>query len=446
MTNPQIPHSREAEEATIGSVLINPDCYFGLQEIITANSFYIHRNKWIWESFTRLYESKTPIDIITISEDLEKQGHLKEIGSSYLTALINQVPTSINAETYAKTVREHADKRMLIEFANSIAKQAYSNKPFTESITEIKSEVESIENKIIVEDDFQPLKEVFSEVYDEAEQRSKNPKDVWGIPTGLPKLDKETGGQQGGELTFWVGEPGVGKTWLLTGMAVEMSKYVAGGFLSMELRKQNIARRIMSGTSGVPTRNIRTGKDIDWNKINKAVEDNADLPLFLMYKSVTSNQLYHIVRQAKKKYNFGFMVIDYAMLFIDGAKDETERTAIVSRNLKKIANDFNISVNCIHSVVKTGMDNEADPMKSGMRGSGQQIHDCDNLYYVTKYKQTSELDGFLREEQTKRMTTLWCRKGRELENSDFHLHLVRKGNSPFFGEYDRNAAQAERGF
>lgn len=444
------PHSREAEEATIGAVLINPDAYFSVSEIITPHSFYVHRNQWIWKSFQRLHEQRTPIDLLTVCDDLERMGALDEIGgSAYLTALISQVPTSLNAETYAKIILSHAENRRLVEFANNAASLAYSGKPLSTTIREIKAEIETLENNIVVEDDFQPLKEVFSEVYDEAELRSHNPQDVWGIPTGLPKLDKETGGQQGGELSFWVGEPGVGKTWLLTGMALEMSKYCPGGFLSMELKKQNIARRIMSGSSGVKTRDMRTGRlnEKDWGLINQAVEDNADLPLFLMYRSITSNQLYHIIRQAKKRYNFGFLVIDYAMLFVDNAKDETERTAIVSKNLKSIANTFDISVNCIHSVVKGGMDTgNDDPSKSNMRGSGQQIHDADNVFFVTPYKQTSPDDGFLKQDQRAKMTTLWCRKGRELENSDFHIHLVRKGNSPFFAEYDRTAARLESSY
>ena len=444
-----VPHSREAEEALIGSVFIDPFLYFGLSEIVSPTDFYIHRNGWIWQAFGRLNEAKKDIDLITVADVLDGMGYLEEVGgAAYLTSLINQVPTSLNAETYANTVKGYSDKRGLLKFANRIAGLAYKDNSFSQAVTEIKQDFDAIENGVVVDDSFQPLKDVFSEVYDEAEERSKSPKEIWGIPTGLDQLDKETGGQQGGELSFWVGEPGVGKTWLLLGMALEMSKTSAGGFLSMELKKQSVARRVLSGASGVATKAIKTGflEASDWVRINKAVEENAGLPLYLMYESITSSQLYHIVRQAKKKYNFGFLVVDYAMLFVDTARDDTERTAIISRNLKQIATTFDITVNCIHSVVKTGMDNGSDPSKSNMRGSGQQIHDADNVYFLTPYKQTSELDGFLREEQTKKMITVWCKKGRELENSDFHVHMVRKGASPFFAEYSRTAAQQERGF
>ncbi len=436
-----ILHSKEAEESVIGSVLINPDLYFGISEMLKPSAFYLDSCRWIWETFSRLYEERITIDALTVVDDLERRKLLKDCGgSAYITGLICQVPYSANAESYAGLINKHAQDRKILDFAQKVANLAVAGKPIDQKVKEIKEELDGIENGVNVEDDFQSLGQMFSEVYDEAQLREQNPVEIWGIPTGLKSLDKETGGQQGGELTFWVGEPGVGKTWLLTGMALEMARHYAGGFLSMELKKQNIARRVLSGTSGVHTKALRSGIGINWDSINAAVEENAGLPLYLMYRSITSDQLFHIVRQAKKKYNFGFLVIDYAMLFVDKAKDETERTAIVSKNLKNISTTFDISVNCIHSVTKTGMDSIGEDngnSKSYMRGSGQQIHDADNVYFLTKYKQTDQLDGFLREEVTKRMTTLWCRKGRELESSDFHIHLVRKQNSPFFEEYNR---------
>lgn len=441
-------YSKEAEDSLVGSVFINPDIFFGLSEIVKSSSFKIDKNRWVWESFERLYEQKISIDPLTVSDDLERHKKLADVGGqSYITSLISQVPTSNNAESYARIVYKFSQDRAMLSFANNIANLAHDGKATEKKIRLIKEQLDEIENNVNVDDDFQPLSQLLDEVYEEALEREKDPKEVWGIPTGLNLLDKETGGQQGGELTFWVGEPGVGKTWLLTGIALEMSKNCPGGFLSMELKKQNIARRILSGVSGVHTKSMRSGIGIDWEKINSAVEENESLPLFLMYRSITSGQLYHIVRQAKRKYGFGFVVIDYAMLFVDSAKDETERTAIISKNLKNIATTFDVSVNCIHSVVKTGMDAAKDDSvsKSYMRGSGQQIHDADNVYFLTKYKQTDEKDGFLREEQTKRMATLWCKKGRELESSDFNIHLKRKENSPFFEEYDRNQAMRERG-
>jgi replicative DNA helicase len=443
-----VPHSIEAEEAVVGSVLINPLCFYELSEFLKKDSFYIHRNGWVWESFEKMKNNHTPIDMLTVTEILDRDGKLDEIGGvAYLTSLVNQVPTSMNSHAYAKIVQEHAIRRDLLKTANRTATIAYDlNKDPLEAIHDLAIEIEGKQNNIVVEDDFQPLKSVMSDVYDEMELRTKDPKPIWGIPTGFSKVDYETGGQQYGELNYWVGESGIGKTWLLLGMGLKMSEFCPGGFLSMELKRQNIGRRILSGTSGVSNRAIRSGMidEKDWALITNAIDENVGRPLYLMYKSVSSQQLFHIVRQAKRKYNIGFLIVDYAMLFNDEARDDTERTGIVSRNLKTISTDFDISVHCIHSVTKSGMDQDTgDPAKSYMRGSGQQIHDADNIYFLTKYHQTDPRDGFLREDATKNMATLWCKKGRDMENSDFHVHLVRKGKSPFFAEYSRISAQQD---
>ncbi|MCE7861290.1 MAG: replicative DNA helicase, partial [Chloroflexi bacterium CFX2] len=108
-SSPGIPHSREAEEAVVGAVLINPEVYYDIAQFLSPDDFYIHRNRWIWEAFIRLHEARTPIDLLTLSEDLERTGQLNEIGgSAYLTSLINQVPTSLNAESYGRIVEENS--------------------------------------------------------------------------------------------------------------------------------------------------------------------------------------------------------------------------------------------------------------------------------------------------------------------------------------------------
>ena len=120
------PNSREAEEAVLGSVLINPDSYFEISQVINPEDFYIIRNQWIWRSFMRLHDRKMPIDILTVSEDLQEQGQLGEVGGqAYLLALVNQTPTSLHAQAYAQIVEQTAIRRRMLASANEMAKLAY---------------------------------------------------------------------------------------------------------------------------------------------------------------------------------------------------------------------------------------------------------------------------------------------------------------------------------
>ncbi|MDP1780105.1 MAG: DnaB-like helicase N-terminal domain-containing protein, partial [Anaerolineales bacterium] len=116
-----VPHSREAEEAVVGAVLINSEAYYDVAQFLAADDFYIHRNKWIWEAYAHLHEKRIPVDLLTLSEELEKAGQLAEIGgSAFLTSLINQVPTSLNAEAYGRIVEENSIRRKMITAANQI--------------------------------------------------------------------------------------------------------------------------------------------------------------------------------------------------------------------------------------------------------------------------------------------------------------------------------------
>src|SRR5512146_2076434 len=118
---PSIPHSREAEEAVVGAVLINPEVYYDVAQFLSADDFYIHRHKWIWEAFTSLHEQRIPVDLLTVSDELDRRGQLSEIGGpAYLTSLINQVPMSLHAEAYGRIVESHSIRRKMLVAANRI--------------------------------------------------------------------------------------------------------------------------------------------------------------------------------------------------------------------------------------------------------------------------------------------------------------------------------------
>src|SRR5512136_1724950 len=130
-----IPHSREAEEAVIGSVLINPEAYYDVASFLRADDFYIHRHRWIWETFFRLHERRVPLDFLTVSQELDQQGQLAEVGGpAYLTALVNNVPTSLHAEAYGHIVEETAIRRKMLTAANDIAKLAYQQETGVDTV------------------------------------------------------------------------------------------------------------------------------------------------------------------------------------------------------------------------------------------------------------------------------------------------------------------------
>ncbi|MBI5932905.1 MAG: replicative DNA helicase [Chloroflexi bacterium] len=209
---PTVPHSREAEEAVVGAVLINPEAYYDVAQFLTGDDFYIHRLRWIWESFTRLHEGRVPIDLLTVADELEKVGQLNEVGGpAFLTSLINTVPTSLNAEAYGKIVEGHSVRRKMIAAANKIASIAYDTETNVDEVMgESEKAVFNVSEKRM-KHDLQPIRSVLSDYYDRIDDLAKRPEEIHGVPTGFIDLDKMLTGLQPSDLLIIAGRPGQGK-------------------------------------------------------------------------------------------------------------------------------------------------------------------------------------------------------------------------------------------
>ena len=159
-----VPHSREAEEAVVGAVLINPEAYYDVAQFLAADDFYIHRNKWIWEAFMRLHEQRIPVDLLTLSEELDRSNLLADVGgSAYITSLINQVPSSLNAESYGRIVEGHSIRRKMITAANKIASIAYNEASTVDDVmNEAEKAVFNVSERRL-KHDLQPISAVLSD-------------------------------------------------------------------------------------------------------------------------------------------------------------------------------------------------------------------------------------------------------------------------------------------
>lgn len=436
-TTPQIPHSREAEEAAIGCVLINPEAFYDLA-FLKASDFYIHRNMWIWGAVSRLFANRMDVDLLTVADELDREGKLAEIGGpAYLTALVSNVPSSLNAQSYGRIVKDHATRRRYINIANEIAQFAYDENKEVNSLPAFVRD--NIDDAEIQEGDFVHISAPLSEIYDEIQEAEAEPCLVWGLPTGFKKFDEETGGIESGWLVWLAGEPGIGKTWSLTQFALSMATRSPGALISMEMKDKSIARRALSGLSGIRIKSMKSGLGLppNWRGVfGEAAGELERLPIYISDKTITTNQLRASLKMLKRDYGIGWFAVDYALLFADTAENEIVRTEIISRNLKHICNDLDLAGLVLQSVIKTGMDSTGNGRaKSMMRGSGQMIHDADMILFLTKFEELDETDGSIRQSDRERMVTLWTNKGRELESLPVE-HLIRRENSPFFDEFN----------
>jgi replicative DNA helicase len=388
---PTVPHSREAEEAVVGAVLINPEAYYDVAQFLNAEDFYIHRHRWIWEAFTRLHESRTPIDLLTVANDLERMGQLGEIGGpSFLTSLVNQVPTSLNAESYGKIVEGHSVRRKMITAANKIASLAYDTETGVDEVMgESEKAVFNVSERRL-RHDLQPIREVLSDYYDRIDDLSKRPEEIFGVPTGFIDLDKMLSGLQPSDLLIIAGRPGQGKTgFLLTvakNAALTHKKHVA--IFSLEMSNEQVVQRLIAQETGIDSQRLRNGKltQEEWPLFTHAIEVMSDTKIFLDdTPAITPLQLRTKCRRLHMEFHLDLVIVDYLQLMGGDSRNDNrvQEVSFISRSLKVLARELNVPV-LAAAQLSRAVEQRTDkrPVLSDLRESGSLEQDSDIVMFI----------------------------------------------------------------
>jgi replicative DNA helicase len=388
---PVVPHSREAEEAVIGSVLINPEAYYDVAQFLLADDFYIHRHRWIWESFTRLHERRSPIDFLTVSEELDQMGHLPEVGGpAYLSALISNVPTSLHAAAYGRIVEETAIRRRMLSAANEIARMAYKEESSVESVMDSAEKAVFGVSERRMTRDLQTIQQVISEYYDRIDQIASRGEDIFGVPTGFIDLDRLLMGMQPSDLIIIAGRPGMGKTAFMLSAAKNAAqihkKHVA--VFSLEMSNEQLIQRLIAQETGIDSQRLRTGKlnDDEWPKFTQAVESLSGTRIFLDdTPALTPLQLRTKCRRLHLEFQLDLILVDYLQLMSSGNRVENrvQEVSYISRNLKVMARELNVPV-LAAAQLSRAVEQRADkePQLSDLRESGSLEQDADIVMFI----------------------------------------------------------------
>ncbi len=390
-TSPVIPHSREAEEAVLGSILINPEAYYDVAPFLQADDFYIHRHQWIWQAFTHLHEQRSPIDFLTVNEELDQQGQLSEIGGpAYLTALINNVPTSLHAEAYGRIIEENSIRRRMLTAANEIAKLAYREDHSVDSVMdEAEKAVFGVSERRMTRD-LQPIQQALSEYYDRIDQLSGRDEDVYGVPTGFIDLDRLLMGLQPSDFIIIAGRPGMGKTAFMLSAAKNAAqthkKHVA--IFSLEMSNEQLVQRLIAQETGIDSQRLRTGKleEDEWPIFTHAIEVLSDTRVFLDdTPALTPLQLRTKCRRLHLEYGLDLIIVDYLQLMSAGPRVENrvQEVSYISRNLKVLARELNVPV-LAAAQLSRAIEQRADkePQLSDLRESGSLEQDADIVMFI----------------------------------------------------------------
>lgn len=397
--SPAVPHSREAEEAVVGAVLINPEVYYDVAQFLSAEDFYIHRHKFIWEAFTRLHERRTPVDLLTLSEELDRVGLLAEIGgSAYLTSLINQVPSSLNAESYGRIVEGHSIRRRMINAANTIASLAYNEQNVVETVMEEAEKAVFNVSERRLKHDLLPISAVLSDYYDRIDDLAKRADDIMGVPTGFIDLDKLLSGLQPSDLLIIAGRPGQGKTGFLLSVAKNAAlthkKKVA--IFSLEMSNEQVVQRLIAQETGIDSQRLRTGKltDQEWPLFTHSIEVFSDTRIYLDdTPAITPMQLRTKCRRLHMEFGLDLIIVDYLQLMGGDVRNENrvQEVSYISRNLKTLARELNVPV-LTAAQLSRAVEQRTDkrPVLSDLRESGSLEQDSDIVMFIYRPDQYEE--------------------------------------------------------
>ncbi|HEY6008146.1 MAG TPA: replicative DNA helicase, partial [Geobacteraceae bacterium] len=386
-----IPHSREAEEAVVGAVLINPEAYYDVAQFLSADDFYIHRHKWIWEAYTRLHEQRIPIDLLTVAEELDRVNQLAEIGGpAYLTAMVNQVPSSLNAESYGRIVEGHAIRRKMINAANQIAALAYNESSVVDTVMDEAEKAVFNVSERRLRHDVQPIREVLSDYYDRIDDLARRPEDIYGVPTGFIDLDRMLNGLNPSDLLIIAGRPGQGKTGFLLSVArnaaLTHKKHVA--VFSLEMSNEQVVQRLIAQETAIDSQRLRSGHlaEEEWPMFTHAIEVFSDTRLFLDdTPAITPLQLRTKCRRLHMEYGLDLVIVDYLQLMGGDQRTDNrvQEVSYISRNMKVLARELNVPVLCAAQLSRA-VEQRSDkrPVLSDLRESGSLEQDADIVMFI----------------------------------------------------------------
>ncbi|MGB8955578.1 MAG: replicative DNA helicase [Tumebacillaceae bacterium] len=386
------PQNVEAEQAVLGALLIESDAVTTVSEILQQEDFYRKSHQLIFETILRVSESGEPVDMITVTADLQDKGQIDEIGGvAYLANLANSVPTAANVDHYATIVKEKSIMRRLINTATKIAATGYEGGlEVSEMIDDAEKRILEISHAGSVNKGFTPIKDVLLNTFERIEFLFNNKGQVTGIPSGYPDLDKMTSGFQRSDLIILAARPAVGKTAfalnVAQNIAVRARETVA--IFSLEMGAEQLVQRMLCAEANIDAGKMRTGflDEDDWPKLTMAVGTLSEAPIYIDdTPGVNVQDIRAKCRRLKAEHGIGLVMIDYLQLIAGRGKGDNRQQEVseISRTLKLMARELNCPVIAL-SQLSRSVEQRQDkrPMMSDLRESGSIEQDADIVSFL----------------------------------------------------------------
>ena len=388
-----LPNNIEAEKSVLGACFLSKYALEKACESLDETKFFDEKNAKLFSAIRHVHEQKVPLDIITLTEDLQKKNELNEVGGvEYITEVMNFVPVATNVEYYIKGVEEKALLRNLIETATSIAEDGYNPEE------DLNDTLDSAERKILnivktrKSTEFKSIQEVMNQAEKNLEKLAETKGEVTGLPTGWYDLDKLTSGLHENQFIIIAARPAMGKTAfalnLATNVAINTGKTVA--VFNLEMGAEQLANRIISSLGQLEGYKLQSGKLLneDWKRVNEAISQLEDTNIFIDdTPGITIGEIRAKCRRlANSEKGLSLVVIDYLQL-ISGGKNyganRQQEVSDISRSLKTLAMELNIPIIALAQLSRAVEGSEDKrPLMSDLRESGSIEQDADIVSFL----------------------------------------------------------------
>ena len=385
------PHDDVAEQSVLGAILIDKDAMVDVAEFLRPMHFYKDSHAKIFDAMMVLYEAHEPIDAVSVTAQLKKDGGLKAVGgASYLSDLLNVVPTAAHAERYGRIIQESYTKRQLIDLGARLTEMAFKEEGGVREIVDhAEQEIFAVSQEATIRD-FIPIKDALASSFDRLDELHKRAGGLRGVPTGFPDLDFRLAGMQDSNLLILAARPGTGKTAMILNMAqyAAVKEKIPVGIFSLEMSKEELVDRLLVAQADIDAWKLKTGKlsDDDFTRLSEAMGELAEAPIFIDdTPGLNIIEMRTKARRLQVEHNVKLLIVDYLQLADSGRRfdNRVQEVSVISQSLKNLARELKLPVLAC-SQLSRAVESRGTrvPELSDLRESGSIEQDADVVMFL----------------------------------------------------------------
>ena len=401
------PQAVDLEEAVLGALMLEKDALTEVIDILQPGSFYKDAHNRIYASIQRLFQRSEPIDLLTVKNDLQKEGELEMVGGAYyLAQLTNKISSAANIEYHSRIISQKYIQRELIRISSETIRDAY------DETTDVFTLLDNAEKNLFqvaegnIRKNYDDMASLIKQAKDKIKEAASKGEGINGVPSGFTRLDTLTAGWQPGDLLILAARPGMGKTAFVLSVArnITVDFGLAAAVFSLEMSSLQLVTRLMVSESELSSDSIKKGtlKDHEWEQLNKKISKLSEAPLFIDDTPALSIfELRAKARRLKAQHDIQIIIIDYLQLMTaggEGGGNREQEISFISRSLKSIAKELKIPIIALSQLSRAVETRGGDkrPQLSDLRESGAIEQDADMVMFLYRpeyYNITQNEDG-----------------------------------------------------